>query len=194
MQGEDKMAVKLLYYFGNSYLERRSNSIPNPYAGIGNEPQTITLPLDLEGGEGIILTKLDEDFSLNLAIFEPIYASGGRVNIDKYKLKPKRFSIEGSIVGIDTLIVERYKYVLDVITREPMESGGLDTNLSEIKGYDVPAPYIKKVYIENGQIKKTFIIRFLRESLQFSYIPQLGFRGATFSITAVALRPFWEVE
>jgi len=183
------MADKIYYVIGNSALIR----IPNPFAGIEGEETYLSPPeINFDTSTNIGISGLSETSTLNIVIFEPLYFAGGRVNIDKYKEKPRKFSLEGKIIGKTVREVEKYKYYLEVITKYPENSGGIDIELSKMLNQEVPALYIRKVYSSDGETIKTWEIRGFREELSFSVIPELGYRGCSFSLSITALYPVWK--
>jgi len=183
------MADKIYYVIGNSALTQ----IPNPFYGIESEQYLSPAEINFDQTTTVVLSSINDSSSLNLVLFEPLYYPGGRVDIDKYKEKPRKFSLEGSIIGKTIREAEKFKYYLEIITKYPLDTGGLDLKLSNERQRDVPALYVRKVYTDIDSNKtKIWEIRGLREDLSFSVMPEVGYRGWRFSLTLTVLYPIWE--
>lgn len=188
--------MRVVYVLGNSYIKTLNGGrgFPNPlYGVVEGEPQFLGYEIDTEDvSNPVWLGSFSESVSMNIVIFEPIYFSGGRLNVDKYKRKPKRFSLQGSIEHNNVLIVEKYRAFIEALFIEPEYQGGIDPTLSKERGVEVPAFYIKKLTYYNTTLVKTQILRAICEEITFEPDQVRKFRRLNFSATLTALNPRWE--
>jgi len=187
------------YVIGNSYIATLNAGLgfPNPFYNIaGDTTQYLGYEIDLEDtGNPVWLSNFSDGVSLNVVIFEPIYYSGGRLDVDKFKRKPRKFSLQGLIDNNDIKTVEKYRMFLEALLTAPEDRGGIDPTLSKMQGVEVPAFYIRKVFVNiennNQTVVKTQELRAICEEINFEPDQQRKFRRLNFNATLTALDPVW---